>query len=232
MKNVFLTAGLIVMTYTSVYAQEERTPMYLDDTQPIELRIQDALKRMTLEEKTRLSYAQGKFSSPGCPRLGIPELWMSDGPHGLRKEKASAGTNIMRPAETATCFPPESTVACSWDEELIGKIGSAIAEEAKALIIRDLENEARHDAQALINKIEQEAQLAAEIAHDLRGEIRGKVGEVFIGEVGDHHHGRALVNARLEGDPLAAFKLLHRAVRDGLSLMGVGLGAAVAGEVL
>ena len=67
------------LSVSAIFAQET-LPVYLDDSQPIEARVQDALNRMTVEEKVRLSYAQGKFSSPGCPRLGIPELWYSDGP--------------------------------------------------------------------------------------------------------------------------------------------------------
>ena len=55
------------------------TPVYLDTRKPLELRVKDALNRMTVEEKTRLSYADGRFSTPGCARLGIPGLMYSDG---------------------------------------------------------------------------------------------------------------------------------------------------------
>jgi beta-glucosidase len=57
-------------------------PVYTDNSQPIEKRVEDALSKMTLEEKVKLCTAQSKFSTHGVPRLGIPELWMSDGPHG------------------------------------------------------------------------------------------------------------------------------------------------------
>lgn len=100
----------------------------MDDIKYVEI-----LRQMTLEEKASLCSGLTFWLTKPVERLGVPSVWMSDGPHGLRKEKQSAGTNIMRPAETATCFPPESTIACSWDEDLIGSVGSAIAEEAKAL---------------------------------------------------------------------------------------------------
>lgn len=52
-----------------------QTPVYLDTSKPIEERVKDALSRMTLEEKVKMTHAQSKFSSPGVPRLGIPEVW-------------------------------------------------------------------------------------------------------------------------------------------------------------
>lgn len=123
-------AGLISLSCVCVSGQTHK-PVYLDEQQPIELRVKDALSRMTLEEKTRLSYAQGKFSSPGCPRLGIPELWMSDGPHGVRgeihwNEWGYAGwTN-----DSCTAFPALTCLAASWNLELAGKYGKAVGEEA------------------------------------------------------------------------------------------------------
>lgn len=121
------------LSISTVYGQmAEPTPIYLDDSQPIEARIQDALNRMTIEEKARLSYAQGKFTSPGCPRLGIPELWYTDGPHGVRAEinwndwGYSGWTN-----DSCTAFPALTCLAATWNPELSGKYGKAIGEEAR-----------------------------------------------------------------------------------------------------
>ena len=134
MKTFLLTiCFLSVQTGMVAIAQDkEQTPVYLDDTQPIEVRVQDVLNRMTVEEKTRLSYAQGKFSSPGCPRLGIPELWMSDGPHGVRAEinwndwGYAGWTN-----DSCTAFPALTCLAASWNPLLAAKYGYAIGEEAR-----------------------------------------------------------------------------------------------------
>ena len=55
-----------------------QTPVYLDTNKSVEERVKDALTRMTLEEKVAMIHAQSKFSSPGVPRLGIPEVWTTD----------------------------------------------------------------------------------------------------------------------------------------------------------
>lgn len=109
-----------------------QTPVYLDDAQPIEKRVEDALNRMTLEEKVALCHAQSKFSSAGVPRLGIPELWMSDGPHGVRAEinwndwGYANWTN-----DSITAFPALTCLAATWNPEMAAKYGKAIGEEAR-----------------------------------------------------------------------------------------------------
>ncbi len=129
MKNKFFVTLLLACSISTVSAQ---TPVYMDDTQPIEVRVKDALGRMTLEEKVALCHAQGKFSSAGVPRLGIPELWMSDGPHGVRAEinwndwGYANWTN-----DSITAFPALTCLAATWNPEMSAKYGKAIGEEAR-----------------------------------------------------------------------------------------------------
>ena len=105
---------------------------YQDESLPVETRVKDALGRMTLREKCRLSYAQSKFSSPGCPRLGIPELWMSDGPHGVRVEinwNDWAWANWTN--DSVTAFPALTALAATWNPELAALYGKSVGEEAR-----------------------------------------------------------------------------------------------------
>ena len=83
-KTVLL--GLFTLLSASAVAQNNTLPIYLDESKPVEQRVKDALSRMTLEEKVAMLHAQSKFSSHGVPRLGIPEFWTTDGPHGVRPE--------------------------------------------------------------------------------------------------------------------------------------------------
>ena len=93
--------------------------------------IQGILSRMTLKEKIALCSGKDFWQTKGFGQYGIPSLFMCDGPHGLRKQEDAAdmlGINNSRPA---TCFPTAVTTGMSWDEELLGEIGKAIAEEAR-----------------------------------------------------------------------------------------------------
>lgn len=129
MKNKFLATLFLACSISTVSAQ---TPVYMDDAQPIEARVKDALSRMTLEEKVALCHAQSKFSSAGVPRLGIPELWMSDGPHGVRAEinwndwGYANWTN-----DSITAFPALTCLAATWNPDMSAKYGKAIGEEAR-----------------------------------------------------------------------------------------------------
>ncbi len=113
-------------------AQSQPTPIYLDDSKPISERIEDALSRMTLEEKIAMIHAQSNFSTPGVPRLGIQEIRMTDGPHGVNKELewnswASAGwTN-----DAATAFPAMTCLAATFNPDMALRYGQAIGEEAR-----------------------------------------------------------------------------------------------------
>ncbi len=91
------------------------------------------LDELSLDEKLSLLSGKTFWLTQEIDRVGIPSVWMSDGPHGLRKEKQSAGTNIMQESETSTCFPTAVTTASSWDPQLMEEIGETIADEAKAL---------------------------------------------------------------------------------------------------
>lgn len=120
------------MCIGSSWAYAQNLPVYLDKDQPIEKRVEDALSRMTLEEKVAMCHAQGKFSSPGVPRLGIPEIWMSDGPHGVRAEIKwdnwgyAGWTN-----DSVTAFPALTALAATWNPEMAALYGKCIGEEAR-----------------------------------------------------------------------------------------------------
>ena len=85
MKKVLIPVLLLLALGMSARGQQP-LPLYMRTDAPLEERVEDALQRLTLEEKVALCHAQSKFTTPGVARLGIPELMMSDGPHGVRAE--------------------------------------------------------------------------------------------------------------------------------------------------
>ena len=98
----------------------------------IEERIDGILQQLTLEEKIAMTHAQSKFSSPGVPRLGIPDIWCTDGPHGIRAEVlwdkwSQAGwTN-----DSCTAYPALTCLSASFNPELARLYGESIGEEAR-----------------------------------------------------------------------------------------------------
>ena len=90
------------------------------------------LKKLTLEEKCALLSGAETFKTRGMPKHGIPQMWLSDGPHGLRKQAGESDHLGLNPSVPATCFPTASAVANSWDAALGEEIGAALGEEAAA----------------------------------------------------------------------------------------------------
>ncbi|EXZ12616.1 glycosyl hydrolase family 3 C-terminal domain protein [Bacteroides fragilis str. Ds-233] len=130
MKKIITASMLSLLLGGTVQAQS--LPVYLDDSKPIEDRIEDALSRITVEEKVALIHAQSKFSSPGVARLGIPEFWMTDGPHGIRPEvlwdewNQAGWTN-----DSCVAFPALTCLAATWNPEAALLYGQSIGEEAR-----------------------------------------------------------------------------------------------------
>lgn len=124
--------GGIFFLLSGSFMQAQDTAIYLDETKPIEERVEDALKRMTVEEKIAMIHAQSKFSSPGVKRLGIPEVWTDDGPHGVRPEvlwdewEQAGWTN-----DSCVAFPALTCLAATWDPEMALLYGKSIGEEAR-----------------------------------------------------------------------------------------------------
>ena len=95
-----------------------------------DMKHKDILDQMTLIEKAAIVGGQGEWQTWPIPRLGIPSMYCSDGPHGIRKQ-AGAGDHLgLNESLKATCFPTAATVANSWDVALGEKIGQALGEEA------------------------------------------------------------------------------------------------------
>ena len=136
MKHLIATIVLTVAAQT-VFAQQ---PIYLDESKNIEERIEDALSRMTLDEKIAVIHAQSKFSSAGIKRLGFPDFWTDDGPHGVRPDvlwdewEQAGQTN-----DSCVAFAALSCLAATWNPQMARLYGESLGEEAlyrnKAMIL-------------------------------------------------------------------------------------------------
>lgn len=131
MKYSRLLLSLSLLCCASLMRAAGEIPVYQDETKPMDERVEDALSRMTTQEKINMIHAQGKFSSPGVPRLGIPDLWMSDGPHGVRAEiNWNDWGYSKRTNDSITAFPALTALAATWNPQLSFEYGNALGEEA------------------------------------------------------------------------------------------------------
>ena len=92
----------------------------------------ELIAELSLLEKAALLSGENTWETRRIDRLGIPAIWMSDGPHGVRRQVGSADHLGLNGSEPATCFPTSATVANSWDEELAAEIGAALGREASS----------------------------------------------------------------------------------------------------
>ena len=132
MKKLLLFSAAALVLSACCNQPKFEGPVYLNPNAPVEERVEDALSRMTMEEKVGMTTAQSKFSSRGVPRLGIPEVWHTDGPHGIRPEvlwdewDQAGWTN-----DSCTAFPALINLAATWDKEMSLLYGRSIGEEAR-----------------------------------------------------------------------------------------------------
>ena len=128
--NKILLTTIMLLTTATVGAQQKA--VYLDETKPIEERVEDALARMTLDEKIAVIHAQSKFSSPGVKRLGLPDFWTDDGPHGVRPDvlwdqwEQAGQTN-----DSCVAFPALTCLAATWNPQMARLYGVSLGEEAR-----------------------------------------------------------------------------------------------------
>ena len=130
--TVKIFMAIVALSCTVACGEKSSLPDYLNPEVDVEARIDDAMSRMTLDEKIAIIHAQSKFSSAGVPRLGIPELWTTDGPHGIRPEVlwdewVQAGwTN-----DKCVAFPALTALAATWNTDMAALYGKSIGEEAR-----------------------------------------------------------------------------------------------------
>ncbi len=126
-----ITAALVAAS--SVGRTQEQRPLYMDTSQPIDARVEDLLKRMTLEEKVAVVHADNRFSTAAIPRLRIPQRQLSDGPHGVREETVGrdASQAVGRTDDFASYMPALIGLAATWNTDLGRAYGKVLGEEAR-----------------------------------------------------------------------------------------------------
>ena len=124
MKNLFLFSVLILNSIVM-------NAQIVKDEQDVQDKINQLVSKLTLEEKAALCLGRDDWSTQPIEHLNIPWIWLSDGPHGLRRAPATnkPGYGDQLPA---TCFPTASALAATWNLDLVYKVGQALGEECQA----------------------------------------------------------------------------------------------------
>ena len=126
MKN-YLNNSLVLLICLLLFQQSMSA-----QNEKVEHKIDSIISILTLKEKVAMCHAQSKFSTKGVERLGIPEIWMSDGPHGVRAEISwDAWAYAGWTNDSITAFPALTCLAASFNLELSGKYGFSLGEEAR-----------------------------------------------------------------------------------------------------
>ena len=131
--SVAITSFTIILSSLmfSLSAQSNQ-PVWCDDALSEDEKVEAILSQLTMEEKVKLCAAQGKFTTPGVPRLGIPELWYSDGPHGVRAEINWNDWGYAKwRNDSVTAFPALTCLAASFDPDLAYLYGQSLGAEAR-----------------------------------------------------------------------------------------------------
>ena len=121
MKNTALYLTLILIT-TTLNAQISKTDMAMQN------KIEKLIAELTIEEKVALCSGRDDWSTMPIERLDIPWIWLSDGPHGLRRAPATNKPGYGDQLQ-ATCFPTASALAATWDVDLVYKVGQTLGDE-------------------------------------------------------------------------------------------------------
>jgi beta-glucosidase len=126
---LLLTTGWVSISFCSM---AESAPKYRNPQVPVEVRVEDLLARLTLEEKIQLCHADSKFTTAAIPRLGIPRRWLSDGPHGVREDVGPDTWAVAgRTDDFATAMPCGIALAATWNPDLARREGEVIGQEAR-----------------------------------------------------------------------------------------------------
>lgn len=101
-------------------------------------RIEEIMAELSLEDKASLCSGQGSWNTKAIKKAGIPELLMTDGPHGVRKVREDIDEPGIKDSYKATCYPTASGLAASWNTELVNEVGFALGQEAKEMDVNIL----------------------------------------------------------------------------------------------